>query len=107
MSLKLTAVSGVGPSTATALQTKNIDSVKKLSKVKINELIRIPGVGKASGLKMIQSAKDLLAATKSDKKDKKKRAKKKEKGKKDKHKRKKEKNKKGKNKKEKNKKRKK
>ena len=85
MSIELTNISGVGPSMAETLKAKNIDSVKKLAKLKIKELTSVPGVGEITGQKMIQAAKDLLVADKAEKKGKKKLDKKdKKKGKKDK-----------------------
>ena len=72
MSHALTDVSGVGPSTAATLISKNIDSVKKLAKSDFKELILVPGIGEVTGRNMIQAAKDLRAANKSGKKDKKK-----------------------------------
>jgi len=98
MKLTLTDVSGVGPSIAETLIANNIDTVKKLAKFDIKELTSVPGIGEITGKNMIQGAKELLAAKKGGKKDKKKGGK----NKKDKKgKNKKGKNKKGKNKKEK------
>ncbi|MDH3638645.1 MAG: helix-hairpin-helix domain-containing protein [Gammaproteobacteria bacterium] len=101
MSLALTDVSGVGLSTAEILIANNVDSVKKLAKIDIEELTLFPGIGKISGLNMIQAAKDLLGANKPDNKAKNKRrkSKKDKKGKNKKGKDKKGKNKKGKQKK--------
>lgn len=72
MSLSLTDVRGIGPSTAQTLIDNNIDSVKKLAKIDLNELTSVPGIGDTTGQNMIQAARDLHAANKPAGKDKKK-----------------------------------
>ncbi len=101
MSLALTDVSGVGPSTAEILIANKIDSVKKLAGIDIKELASVPRIGKTTGLNMIQSAKDLLAEEKPEEKEVPERKEKPEKMEKPKKKEKKEKKKDGKNKKDK------
>ena len=75
MSRVLTDVPGVGPSIAQALADHNISSVKKLAKIKIKKLTRVPGIGETTGKRMIQAAQDLRAADRSNKNVKKKRGK--------------------------------
>ncbi len=77
MTHTLTDVSGVGPSMAETLVSNKIDSVKKLAKVDIKDLISIPGIGETTGRSMIESAgslhgnDELPAEGKKDKKSKK------------------------------------
>ena len=72
MLLSLTDLPGVGPATAEALNARDIGSVKKLSKTKLKDLTRVPGIGEATGQRMIQAAKDLRAQSKAEKKRRKK-----------------------------------
>ena len=67
MSHSLTDVPGVGASTAEILIANNVDSVNKLAGIDIGELTRVPGIGKITGQKMIQAARGLLAADKTEK----------------------------------------
>ena len=67
MSHTLTDVPGVGPSTAKILNAHNIDSVNKLAGIDIGELTLVPGIGKITGQKMIQAARGLLAADRTEK----------------------------------------
>lgn len=59
MTHTLTDVSGVGPSMAETLVNNKIDSVKKLAKVDIKDLISIPGIGETTGRSIIESAGSL------------------------------------------------
>jgi Holliday junction resolvasome RuvABC DNA-binding subunit len=67
MSHALTDVPGVGPSTAEILNANNIDSVNKLAEIDIRELTLVPGIGEITGRKMIQAARNLVAADKTEK----------------------------------------
>ncbi|MFX1494312.1 MAG: helix-hairpin-helix domain-containing protein [Promethearchaeota archaeon] len=59
MSLKLEDVKGLGKK-AENLKEAGIDSVEKLANIKIEDLLEIKGIGKASAQKFIDNAKSLL-----------------------------------------------
>lgn len=63
MSLTLTDVSGVGPSTAENLKANKINSVKKLATSNLSKIVSIPGIGETTGQAMIDAANTLLAET--------------------------------------------
>ncbi|MFX1310214.1 MAG: helix-hairpin-helix domain-containing protein [Promethearchaeota archaeon] len=65
MSLKLEDVKGLGKKIET-LKEAGIDSVDKLANSKIEELIELKGIGKATAEKIIDNAKNLLKSPKSD-----------------------------------------
>ncbi|MBD3194719.1 MAG: translation initiation factor IF-2 subunit gamma [Candidatus Lokiarchaeota archaeon] len=60
MSLNLETISGIGKATAESLRAAGIDSVQKLAKAKLEELLEIKGIGKSTAEKYIEIAKDLL-----------------------------------------------
>ncbi|MFX1378343.1 MAG: helix-hairpin-helix domain-containing protein [Promethearchaeota archaeon] len=59
MTLKLEDVKGLGKKVDT-LKEAGIDSVEKLANSKIEELVELKGIGKATAEKMVESAKELL-----------------------------------------------
>ncbi|MFX1393982.1 MAG: helix-hairpin-helix domain-containing protein [Promethearchaeota archaeon] len=59
MSLKLEDVKGLGKKVEN-LKDAGIDSVEKLANSKIDDLLKVKGIGKASAQKYIDNAKDLL-----------------------------------------------
>ncbi|MFX1305817.1 MAG: translation initiation factor IF-2 subunit gamma [Promethearchaeota archaeon] len=62
MSYNLEDISGIGKSTAERMKAAGIDSVEKLAKIKLEDLIelKIKGIGKGSAEKYISNAKELL-----------------------------------------------
>ncbi|MFX1557981.1 MAG: helix-hairpin-helix domain-containing protein, partial [Promethearchaeota archaeon] len=60
MSLKLEDVKGLGKK-AEDLRKVGIDSVEKLANTKVDDLLKIKGIGKASADKFITSAKELIS----------------------------------------------
>ncbi|MFX1429308.1 MAG: helix-hairpin-helix domain-containing protein, partial [Promethearchaeota archaeon] len=63
MSLKLEDVKGLGKKVDT-LKEAGIDSVEKLANSKVEDLIDLKGIGKATAEKMVESAKELLGSAK-------------------------------------------
>ncbi|MFW9928413.1 MAG: helix-hairpin-helix domain-containing protein, partial [Candidatus Thorarchaeota archaeon] len=61
MSLQLDDVKGLGKK-AENLKEVGIDSVEKLANSKVEDLIEIKGIGKASAQKLIENAKDLISS---------------------------------------------
>ncbi len=59
MALKLEDVKGIGKKAET-LKDAGIDTVEKLAEVKLEELIELKGIGKATAQKMIGNAKELM-----------------------------------------------
>jgi len=62
MSYDLTDIAGIGKAKAEQIKAAGIDSIEKLAKVDLTELIslKIKGIGKATALKYINNAKELL-----------------------------------------------
>ncbi|KKN47047.1 hypothetical protein LCGC14_0666950 [marine sediment metagenome] len=62
MSYYLTDIAGIGKAKAEQMKAAGIDSVEKLAKVGLDDLIslKIKGIGKATALKYINNAKELL-----------------------------------------------
>jgi len=63
MSYKLEDVKGIGKTTAERLRVAKIDSVEKLAKAKVKDLLKlkIKGVGKATAEKYIADAVELVS----------------------------------------------
>lgn len=61
MSLQLDDVKGLGKK-AENLKEAGIDSVEKLANSKVEDLIEIKGIGKASAQKLIENAKELISS---------------------------------------------
>ncbi len=59
MSIKLENIKGIGKK-ADTLKEAGIDTVEKLAEVKLEELIELKGIGKATAKKMKENAKELL-----------------------------------------------
>ncbi len=59
MSIKLENVKGIGKK-ANTLKEAGIDTVEKLAEVKLEDLIELKGIGKATAQKMIDNAKEVL-----------------------------------------------
>jgi nucleotidyltransferase/DNA polymerase involved in DNA repair len=53
-------IKGIGDKTLKDLRSNNINSVKQLANISIEDLIKIKGIGKASAKKFINGAKSLL-----------------------------------------------
>ncbi len=60
MTVNLTEVSGIGESLAEKMKKVGINSVEKLASIKLQDLLKINGVGEATGQKFIESAKKFL-----------------------------------------------
>ncbi|MFX1499745.1 MAG: helix-hairpin-helix domain-containing protein [Promethearchaeota archaeon] len=60
MTKNLTAISGIGKSLAEKMEKTGITSIEKLASIKIEDLLKIKGIGKSTGQKYIESAKELL-----------------------------------------------
>jgi peptidylprolyl isomerase len=65
MSLKLEDVKGLGKKVDT-LKEAGIDSVEKLANSKIEDLVDLKGIGKATAEKIVENAKELLGSPKSE-----------------------------------------
>ncbi|MFX0023139.1 MAG: helix-hairpin-helix domain-containing protein [Candidatus Hermodarchaeota archaeon] len=63
MSLKLEDVKGLGKK-ADTLKEAGIDSVEKLANSKVEDLVELKGIGKATAEKMVENAKELLGSPK-------------------------------------------
>ncbi len=63
MSLKLEDVKGLGKKVDT-LKEAGIDSVEKLANSKIEDLVELKGIGKATAEKLVENAKELLVSPK-------------------------------------------
>jgi translation initiation factor 2 subunit 3 len=62
MSLK--QIKGIGEATAQSLESAGIDSVKKLANLKVEDLLKVKGIGKSTAEKYIEAAKKLLEKSK-------------------------------------------
>ncbi len=65
MALQLADVKGIGKKIET-LKDAGIDTVEKLAEVKLEDLIELKGIGKATAQKMIDNAKKLMVKEKSE-----------------------------------------
>jgi len=57
---KLEDVSGIGKTTADRLRSAGIDTVEKLASIKLEDLLKVKGIGKSSAIKYIENAKEFL-----------------------------------------------
>jgi len=69
MSLKLEDITGIGKATAESLREAGIDSVEKLASLKVEDLLKVKGIGKSTASKYIEVANDLLGETKKEEKE--------------------------------------
>lgn len=58
--LKLKEVNGIGKSLTKKLSDAGIDSIEKLASIDIDDLLKVNGIGKSTGLKYIEIAKEIL-----------------------------------------------
>ncbi|TXT62803.1 MAG: Translation initiation factor 2 subunit gamma [Promethearchaeota archaeon] len=63
MSLKLEDITGIGKATAESLEAAGINTVEKLANLKVEDLLKVKGIGESTALKYIQAAQDLLNTT--------------------------------------------
>ncbi|MBD3213313.1 MAG: translation initiation factor IF-2 subunit gamma [Candidatus Lokiarchaeota archaeon] len=63
MSLQLEDITGIGKATAESLREAGIDSVEKLANLKVEELLKVKGIGKSTASKYIETAQKLLGET--------------------------------------------
>ncbi|MFX0073770.1 MAG: helix-hairpin-helix domain-containing protein [Candidatus Hermodarchaeota archaeon] len=60
MGLKLEDINGVGKTTAERMKSAGIDSVEKLSSLKLDDLLKVNWIGQSTAEKYIETAKKLL-----------------------------------------------
>lgn len=64
MSLQLEDITGIGKATAESLREAGIDSVEKLASLKVDDLLKVKGIGKSTASKYIEDAQNLLEKSK-------------------------------------------
>ena len=64
MEKELEDVNGIGKTTAQRMKEAGIDTIEKLASIKLEDLLKVKGIGKSSAIKYIENAKILLEKVK-------------------------------------------